>query len=382
VAAGCSAQDGSRTERVSAPAADAQAASITYLVRLSVRETRFFKGAVPFEWRGLTAFALLQQIARGRESDAAALLDWAARNDVTVVRVLSMARHLFELSPEQGRAALPRLLTMAADRGLYVEVVALADTADVTVDIEGHVRGLAAIVAGHSNAIVEIANEPGHPTQRADVHEAPRLAALAALVPDTVPVALGSAEYGDAFAAGDYVTFHFPRDADRGGWGHVLRLADGAGLLSLWRKPLVSDEPIGAGPQFVPGRRDNHPARFGAAGALTRFAGMYPTFHYEGGLTARIPSGAELEAFGAWRQGVRLAERVPLSQTIFAASEPVQAVARTNGARSTFARQGEQEAWIMMVDPGSAASIEWSTGWRAEQTWDAPGVRLVLARRQ
>ena len=53
-------------------------------------------------------------IASGKEAEAAAYLDWAKSQDINVVRVLLMAQHLFELTPEAGRAALPKLLDLAA----------------------------------------------------------------------------------------------------------------------------------------------------------------------------------------------------------------------------------------------------------------------------
>ena len=113
-------------------------------------------------WNGISAFRLLEFVAHKREADAGAYLDWASKRGLTVVRVLAMARHLFELDPAAGRAALPRLLEMAAAVASYVEIVALADTASYTIDIEAHVKEIAAICARHPNAILEMANEPYH----------------------------------------------------------------------------------------------------------------------------------------------------------------------------------------------------------------------------
>jgi hypothetical protein len=84
-----------------------------------------------FTWRGVTAFGLLEQIAHGRRADADAYLRWARGTGFNLVRVLAMADVLFKLSPEEGRAHLATLFGMAAERGLYVEIVALADTARV-----------------------------------------------------------------------------------------------------------------------------------------------------------------------------------------------------------------------------------------------------------
>ncbi|MBA3296763.1 MAG: hypothetical protein H0U19_07495, partial [Acidobacteria bacterium] len=74
----------------------------------------------PFHWRGITAFRLAGLVASGREDEAVAYLDWASSQQITVVRVLLTARHLFKLSSEQGLKALPRLLDLAKARGLAV----------------------------------------------------------------------------------------------------------------------------------------------------------------------------------------------------------------------------------------------------------------------
>ncbi|HET7216630.1 MAG TPA: hypothetical protein VFJ02_01220 [Vicinamibacterales bacterium] len=271
--------------------------------RLRIDGSRFVTpDGRPFRWRGITAFRLADYVADGQESEAVRLLDWAAAQELKVVRVLTMMGGQFDLRPDDGRRALPRVLELAAQRGLYVEVVALAGTADIPVNLEEHIDAVAAILARHTNGLLEIANEPVHPSQSADVQNPAVLKRLADRVPRDVPISLGSIERGDGFGAGTYLTWHAPRDSGREGWGHVLALADGADLLSRWKKPVISDEPIGAGAALQPGRRDNEPARFRAAAILTRLTGAGATFHYEGGLHARVPEGRELECFTAWNE--------------------------------------------------------------------------------
>ncbi|RPJ53484.1 MAG: hypothetical protein EHM24_32825, partial [Acidobacteria bacterium] len=179
-----------------------------------------------FAWRGLTSFRLLEMVAHGRAVEAEALLDWAAGHGVTLVRVLAMADTLFKLSPDEGRAALPRLLKLAADRGVYVEVVALADTVKAPVDLREQVKAVGAICAGQDNCLLEIANEPWHPSQQPGLGAPTTLASLRALVPRAVPVSLGSPsdDASDEYALGDYLTPHLQRSDDQGGWGHVLRM--------------------------------------------------------------------------------------------------------------------------------------------------------------
>jgi hypothetical protein len=269
---------------------------------LKVSGSRFLKGdGSAFAWRGITAFRLVEFVAHGREADADAYLAWAASRKLTLVRVLVMADVLFKLSPADGERALPRLLDLAQKRGLHVEVVALADTASIDVDAARHVKAVGAICARYPNALLEIANEPVHPTQSKELHDAARVKSLAGSVPAVVPVSLGSVERGDGFAAGTYVTWHAPRSG-AGGW--PAQIAAGAALVKRFRKPVINDEPMGAADKAVPGRRDNDPARFRQAAAASRRAGLGATFHYEGGLQARLPTAVETACLDAWLAGL------------------------------------------------------------------------------
>ena len=47
-----------------------------------------------------------------------AISTWAASKKLNVVRVLAMADGIFQLSPADGRQALPRLLEIAQTHGL------------------------------------------------------------------------------------------------------------------------------------------------------------------------------------------------------------------------------------------------------------------------
>ena len=263
---------------------------------LRISGTRFLKpdGSV-FAWRGITAFRLLEFVARGRDAEADAYLKWAASKQLTLVRVLAMADGIFQLSPADGWRALPRLLEMARTHGVYVEVVALTGTTVIDVNMAQHVKAIGEICARHPNALLELANEPGHPTQSAAVHDPATLQSLAKLVPKEVPLALGSVEYGDGFAAGTYVTWHAPRTAR---W--PAEIAAGAALLRRFRKPVVNDEPIGAADLAVPGRRDDNPEHFRQAAAATRRAGLGATFHYDGGIQARPLTRIEMRCLDAW----------------------------------------------------------------------------------
>jgi hypothetical protein len=269
---------------------------------LKISGTQFLKpdGSV-FEWRGITAFRLVEFVAHGREGEADAYLAWAASKKLNLVRVLAMADGIFPLSPADGQHALPRLLEMAQKRGLYVEVVALTGTTVIKVDMPRYVKAIGEICARYPNALLELANEPGHPTQSAAVHDAAYLQSLAQLVPKGVPVALGSVEYGNGFAAGSYVTWHAPRSG-KGGW--QAQIAAGAALVKRFKKPVVSDEPIGAADQAIPGRRDNNPENFRQAAVASRRAGLGATFHYDGGVQAKPLTKIEMACLDAWLAGL------------------------------------------------------------------------------
>jgi hypothetical protein len=335
-----------------------------------------------FQWRGISAFQLLEMLHAGREADAVAFLDWAAGQGLTVVRVLTMTHHLFRLAPADGLAALPRLLDLAAERGLFVEIVALADTSEIPVDLAAHVEAVGDVAARHANALVEIANEPVHPTQDTRLHDPETLHRLAALVPDHVPVAYGAADDSDAHARGGYVTVHVSRESGDDGWGHVLALASTAALVERWNKPVVSDEPIGAAQDAQPGRRDNDPARFRAAALLTRLAGLGATFHHEGGLYGRIPAGRELECFDAWNDAwTLLPPGVEHAGTFGPGSAGV--VDERGRRERLFHRITGDEAWIVFVGDGTdhLQPLERTTDWTIREHVSRPGATLVHARR-
>jgi hypothetical protein len=355
--------------------------AIPGLERLRIEGSRFVtRAGSTFEWRGITAFRLVDYIADGESGRAEAFLDWAAQQRLTVVRVLTMMGGLFDLRPEDGRRALPRLLELAAFRGLYVEVVALAGTADIAVDLTEHVESIGRILADHPNGLLEIANEPVHPSQAPEVHKPDALAALATRVPRDVPVSLGSIERGDGFGAGTYITWHAPRESGRGGWGHVLALAEGAALLARWQKPVVSDEPIGAGPAFQPGRRDDDPWRFRAAAILTRLAGMGATFHYDAGIHARVPDGRELDCFKAWNEAWALLPRDVEREGTFVASGGAVKDYDRRSIAGVFERSSASRGWILVIGD-DAAALTLNEGWTIAGTRRIDGGRLLQITR-
>jgi hypothetical protein len=360
------------------------AAPVQPRTHLQIQGTAFRTGdGRPFQWRGITAFRLADHIADGNEAAARSFLSWARSQRLTVVRVLAMGGGWMELEPGDGRRALPRLLALAREQGLHVEVVALAGTLDMPVNLDEHLTVLGATVAEYPNALLEIANEPVHPTQAPEVWKPEVLLKLAARVPPDVPVALGSLEADEAFGQADYATWHAPRDNKLGGWGHVLALAGGAALVQKLQKPVISDEPIGAGPNYEPGRRDNQPARFRAAALLTRLAGLGATFHYAGGLQATIPQGRELESFNAWNEAWVLLPDGIETQGRFSVAGTAGAIVEgfdPKGAHGVFERVAGDRGWILAIGPGDP-SPRLAAGWKIVESRQFEGVRLLSVAR-
>jgi hypothetical protein len=351
---------------------------------LRVTSGRFvLPDGAPFAWRGVSAFRLLEMEAAGRARDVDAYLTWAASEHLNVVRVLAMAKHLFELPPETGLVHLDTLLTRAAAHGLFVEVVALADTASYPIDPAAHVERVARICRKHSNALLEIANEPYHATQVPRIHQREYLRQLLSRIPPGVPAAVGAGDFPALYDDGTYATAHFPRSSGAEGWGHVRDLKLGGELLRASRKPVINDEPIGAGQRFEPGRRDDSPERFRAAALASRLIGLGATFHYEGGLQARIPEGRELECFRAWQEAWTL---VPGAEPIVAEDAaveggPVKAI-RGEGYAASFIGVRGDTAWVLVAGSTTPVRVEWSAGWAPADTRRWPRSQWYAASRR
>ena len=274
-------------------------------LRIHARDIVYPDGTT-FRWRGVTAFALLEQIAHGREADAVAYLRWARDTGFNLVRVLAMADNLFRLAPDEGRQHLPRLLTLAAEHGLYVEIVALADTASYRMTRTGlraQVSAVGVIAAAHENSVVQVANEHFHPTQTRDVHDPAVLRDLAGLLPPQVlHTESAAAEDTAADPQGQFITQHLSRNGTP--ISIAARVAELGSLSVRTGKPVVNDEPIGADERSVPGRRLADPDAFRAISRQEREAGLAGgTFHCQDCLYARIPGPVQRACARAWIEG-------------------------------------------------------------------------------
>ena len=155
-------------------------------------------------------------------------------------------------------------------------------------------------------------------------------------------------------------------------------------MLRAWNKPVVSDEPMGAGERFEPGRRDDDSARFRAAALLTRFVGLGATFHYQEGLSAAIPTGRQLQCFKAWSSAWTLLPADIERRGVFRrAGESGAAVTAYSADRAlgVFERQADDTAWVLVIRPQPSFSAAWGEGWRISGVRRLDGAWIITARR-
>src|SRR3990167_6869816 len=235
-----------------------------------------------FLWQGVSGFGLLYRL-RESEDDVVRFLNWAQANDRNVVRVFTTAANLFDLSPDTGLSLLPRLCGLAAARGVYIEAVAVVDSAVRAYDTEMHLDRVRGLVETTPNLLVEGGNElmPLHKTQS----DAGRNRVWYYSSVGGGVYAQGSTHNGsdesEILAGGDYVPVHFDRSDGENGWRHVRHVKEGWNLSEQTGKFVVNDEP----------RRDDlgRDRQF-ALGALCRICGLGDTFHYTGGGYWALPT--------------------------------------------------------------------------------------------
>jgi len=353
-----------------------------------VRDGRFvYPDGAPFRWRGITAFRLLEQVGHGREQDARAYMEWARAQGFNLVRVLGMARHLFALTPQEAARAVPRLLRLAAEMDLYVELVVFADTRDYPkLSFPQHVDAVGAAIGAASNVVVELANENDHPTQDPKLTDLELLRSLRARLPRGIAVSLGSlhgpGEATERFRGGDYLTAHLYRGGDP--WEQLGRIPDLGRLASRAGRPVISDEPIGAGERVDPGRRLTDPAVFFAMGLLGRMAGVGTTFHCEDCLQSRVPGPTQAASARAFIEGsLTLPDADSASLVAGASGGGPLSVEKVPGAAGLYVASvsGGRSHLLLALGLRPGAAIPWRPRWSATIVAERPGVRVYRAKR-
>lgn len=358
-------------------AAQSRASSTPPPARVNAAGVRFVRDGQPFAWQGASAFGLVDLVADGHADQAEAFVA-ALPPTVTVLRIFVTAKYLFQLSPEEGRAALPATLALLGRHQRYAEVVALADTCPTNpgeqpcpsdapdFDTHAHVAAVGAICAADAACLgVQVANEPDNRTQAGQVASAAFLCDHAALVPAPALVTLGpggdeTGPTSDAYARcphADYATVHGARTTSEDGWHWVRRTREQQIFRDALGKPVVNDEP----------NRDEDPARNFGVAAIAKLFGLGDTIHLANlrdtqPLTAaeRAAIDARVRAWALFPPGwVGRYSRATL------VGDPVTAIDDARVLRSYSGLDGDRGYVAMVgVKPGGEASAVWGNGWQ------------------
>ena len=143
-------------------------------------------------------------MANGEHTDVKNNLRWHRREGFNFARVLSTAKHLFNLPADRGRQVLPELLKLAADEEMCLSVVALADTKGWSKDqMRRHLAEVYEIQARYSHTVSEGGNEigPVHETQSDEI-----LSVCREFRSWAVPYCLGSVHGGAFCKDPEYLT--------------------------------------------------------------------------------------------------------------------------------------------------------------------------------
>lgn len=307
-------------------------------------------------------------------------------------------------TPLVARTNLPALLEAAAARGLYVYVCAITGGRDPVYDVDAHLSAVAEIVHAHPNALLEVANEIGHPSL-VDKTMAEWLALARRVIPPGVTWTLGAPGTDEPEPDGRYVAdgglfndAHLDRGRDL--YNQVRRLREIYAISETTRRPAMSGEPIGIAEVPMPGkqrfwdRASDQPQAGGFDDAGTRFAFAYGVlcrgfelgcvFHSEQGLRAELLGPRTTAAAQAFLEGWRSIPTNERLQFVNAgwAGSPVARANFDTGITRAYSFVAGARGWTVFVGVRGDLGVEWGGGWRpARVVVDRPGLRIVeLAR--
>ena len=314
-------------------------------------------------------------------------LEWAGNEGFNGLRVFAGFLGWANQTPAAARAKLPFLLERAAARGFYVLISAITGSNDDSYDLRAHIDAIGGIASAHENALVEIANEYGHPSQRAEVHDPAILASLAGRIPTEVLTAIGAGGtdepdlngmYDAGGGAVDFVCVHLDRGRDP--WNQIRRVRELENVSGVTGRPVFNSEPIGADEQdgsVTHRQRLNRHEYFFALGALNRICEISGVFHSQAGLHGELPGPVQQACAEAFVTGSRI---IPTDARLRFQNAgdawPDSPVASFTNAVRAYSGVAGSRAWTVLV--GGNGSLALKNDWREVATiaeW--PGVKVV-----
>jgi hypothetical protein len=369
-------------------------------LRIDGKVFRDSTGAI-WPYRGVTAFTLLERVAKGE--DIGPYLDKRRAAGANLVRVLSTMKFITNLPPESySDSQLAALFATAHAHGVRVEIVALADATDWPLAKQrAHVQRIVdAVAAAGALDLVEVSNE-------AFKNSAPPRDIMPGV---TRRAGVLMASGGDGPTCDnlspfvlDYVTYH-PERKDE--WPRTakdeLELRDGFGCKDAngndapgyggAHVPVVADEPMGADEVDQSGKRATRADDFFWFGATSQLLGAGGTFHSTAGITTTEPGPVQAAAEKAFFAGM---SSVPLDAQLRQYSRGGQNNSeRRNplwhddwpennnpaGALRTFCMLAGGGADCVVIRPGPAWTATAQDGWQIQSSAGPRGTVLRLAR--
>jgi hypothetical protein len=358
--------------------------------RLRVVGRHFQNDAGWFGWRGVADMPALGYILNGnRGGQVFDRIEAYRGTSRTVVRCCAMLDwappDAFSPRVEGYWEALEELYQFVISRGMYLELCIFADAQRIVPDADERQAWLDEFIAwgkDKEGLIFQIANEPfKNGWSEADD---PALLALA----NQMAVGLGHFDFsvgdpvdGDNLDASaetnrrlillseysNIVVMH----PDRGSHGdpsrwrrwvdHLEGFYDVLGELDP-DTALVFDEPMGAGPEYQDGRRDNDPDAFTGAQMVSLCVGCGYTYHWMPGegLDPRYLPGIQSD----------LVPRVPVTPEWTYKNDswggaPTEGITWTGATGKMRNLVNGNEAWTIAYGEGDWNSVRWRSGWEA-----------------
>lgn len=342
---------------------DAEKVPALSRLRLAGRHGLVNASSAMVPWTAVTGFRLVEQVAHGRQGEASAFLN--SLGPARGVRVLLMARWLFQLSPDEGLAALSATLDLAQRHGRYLEVTIFADTKSLPLadaDYRRIADHVGAVCASHvACGLVEIANEVWslHETQADALGDLAFLRSLRETVRrhGDIPVSLGSTHAGedesDRMQDGDYLTIHGDRSESDGPWRPIRHTNEQRAMADRLGKWVVNDEPA----------RSNLSCDWHLGMALlTRLFSLGDTFHSAAGLQAQPFTGGEAQAFACRARGWQAVPDDWQGRYYNAgfAGSPVKSF---DGAVRAYSSVNGGRAYTLVLGATPSLRIDWAPDW-------------------
>lgn len=337
-----------------------------------------------FPYRGATSFLLLRRLLEGDGAGVHSVCSEFNLLGRNVLRVFSQVDWIGPpTTPGPGfypadypnyDVKVAELFDIAKLYNLHIELVAHTFAYDMD-SMVAHVNRLHNIIKSKMNVFLELANEP--PRNGIDIQT---LMDKLDLNQFTYPWSSGQYD-PTCLPAGSYCTPHTPRDSE---WPrkakNLLEYRNGGGPEAptdpAMQRPIVGDEPIGAGEVDDPGRRSTNALDFYTYAALAQLYGTGSTFHYELGLNAIFPPKTSIqyvcaEAFAQGSKAVSPTVQLWNYTRVGLGGCPI----KSDNSLRTYGMQSGAVAVFVRVRPTGPYELE--QGWKVTSS-DQFGIVLTL----